>query len=79
MLLIEIDVLQIDFSLRSTWIGFFVLLILVSIPAHYFFERPAQRFIRRSVERERSPPGLLRLDTITEDALETPARAVTGR
>jgi peptidoglycan/LPS O-acetylase OafA/YrhL len=65
MLLIKMRLLQIDFSLRSTWIGFFVLLILVSIPAHYFFERPAQRLIRRSLARERSPPGLLRLDTIT--------------
>jgi peptidoglycan/LPS O-acetylase OafA/YrhL len=68
MLLIKMGLLQIDFSLRSTWIGFFALLILVSIPAHYFFERPAQRLIRRALERERSTPGLSRLDTITMQA-----------
>jgi hypothetical protein len=48
---------NLNFNLRSTWILYFTIVLAVAVPTHYWFERPAQRFLRRQMLRGRSPHG----------------------
>lgn len=48
-----------NFSLRPTWILYFTMVIAAAIPTHYWFERSAQRFLRRQMLRGRSQHGVV--------------------
>jgi peptidoglycan/LPS O-acetylase OafA/YrhL len=38
-----------NFSLRSTWILYFALVIVAAVPTHYWFERSTQKHLRRQL------------------------------
>jgi peptidoglycan/LPS O-acetylase OafA/YrhL len=48
LLAVRTGLLKIDFNSRSAWLFFFALVIGISICSFYLYERPAQRYIRRS-------------------------------
>jgi peptidoglycan/LPS O-acetylase OafA/YrhL len=49
LLAAKAGLVHIDYHTRSVFLMFFALLIAVSVPIYYWFERPAQNYLRRSM------------------------------
>jgi len=58
LLLQKASITHLDFSKSSTWLLYLAMVVGISIPSHYLFERRAQRFLRkRLLASPRSPIG----------------------
>ncbi|QND70466.1 acyltransferase family protein [Tardiphaga robiniae] len=49
MLILSLVGLHLDFYSPFAWLGFFTLLIVISVLSYEYFERPAQRYLRRAL------------------------------
>jgi peptidoglycan/LPS O-acetylase OafA/YrhL len=55
ILLVQSEILQIDFADEAAWVSFLALVIALGIPTYYRFERPAQNALRKLLLRGFGP------------------------